>query len=189
MVAGIGSDQLRRHPHPAAGFAHASFEDIAYAQLFSDLLYVDRLAFVGKGRVTGNHREGAPAGEKRNNVLGYAIGKVFLLRVVAEIRKRQDRDSAPVVELERARNGCGWVGSLGFLPAHLVYTNGSRDVFESLRAEVDKIEIYLACDLIADVFGDVDAAWLSQGLEPRRDVDAIAKNIARLDDDIAQIDS
>jgi hypothetical protein len=43
--------------------------------------------------------------------------------------------------------------------------------------------------LIADVFGDVDAAWLSQGLEPRRDVDAIAKDIARLDDDIAQIDS
>jgi len=58
-------------------------------------------------------------------------------------------------------------------------------VFECLRAEVDKIEIYLAGDLIADVFGDVNAAWLSQGLEPRRDVDAIAKDIARLDDDLS----
>jgi hypothetical protein len=62
------------------------------------------------------------------------------------------------------------------------------DVFEVLRTQIDKIKIYLAGNLIVDVLGDVDAAWLSEGLEPRRDVDAIAEDIAGLEDDIAKID-
>jgi hypothetical protein len=76
-----------------------------------------------------------------------------------------------------------------FFPAHLVDANGSLNVFESLRAEVGEIEIYLAANLIVDVLGDVDATWLGKGLEPRRDIDAVAEDITGLEDDIAKIDS
>ena len=37
--------------------------------------------------------------------------------------------------------------------------------------------------------GDVNAAWLRQPLQPRRHVDAVAIEIAALDDDIAEIDA
>ena len=103
VVVGVGPDQLRRDPHPMPRFAHAAFEHIAHAQLLADLLDVDGLALVGEGRVAGDHREGAPAGEQRDDVLGDAVGEKFLLRIVAEIGERQYRDRAVIIENRRAR--------------------------------------------------------------------------------------
>ena len=43
--------------------------------------------------------------------------------------------------------------------------------------------------MIADRGGDRDAAGLGDGLEPRRDVDAVTEDVVALDDDVAEIDA
>src|SRR5437899_10969873 len=100
----IGLDQLHRDAYPTARFAHAPFKDIADAQFLADLLDVDCFPLVGEGRSTGDDREGAPAGEHRDNALGYADGKELLLGIAAEICKRPDGDGAPIAEF-RLRPG------------------------------------------------------------------------------------
>src|SRR5260370_40811829 len=100
-MAGIGLDQLRGDPNSPARFAHAALEDVPYAQLLPDLLDIDGLAPVDKGRIAGDHREGAPAGEHRNDILGYAVGKIFLLRIAAKIGEWQNRDGSPAVKSRR----------------------------------------------------------------------------------------
>jgi len=39
-----------------------------------------------------------------------------------------------------------------------------------------------------DCFRDIDAARLGKRLEPRRNIDAVAENVATLDDDVVEID-
>jgi hypothetical protein len=50
-------------------------------------------------------------------------------------------------------------------------------------------EVELALDLIVDVAGDADAARLGEALEARRDVDAVAEDVAVLEDDVADVDA
>jgi hypothetical protein len=133
VMVGVGPDQLGGNPHPTARFAHAAFDDVAHAQFLADLFYIDCLALVVERRVAGDDREGAPAGQHRDDVLGDSIGEEFLLRVAAEIGERQHRDGAAVVEARGARHDSrlgfveiGWlVLDLG---AHPVYANGSPDI-------------------------------------------------------------
>src|SRR6516165_5569998 len=51
----LGVDELRGDPNAIAGFTQAAFEDIADAKLVPDLLHINRAAFVGEGRVAGDH--------------------------------------------------------------------------------------------------------------------------------------
>ena len=44
-------------------------------------------------------------------------------------------------------------------------------------------------DLVAHAARDADAAGLGQGLQPGRDVDAVAEDVAALDHDVADIDA
>src|SRR5215472_11395152 len=101
-MAGVGLDQLSGDAYPTTRFAHAALEHIADAQVLPDLFDVDGLTLIGEGRVAGDYRKGAPAGEHRNDVLGDAVGEKLLLGVAAEIGKRQDRDRAPIVECRGA---------------------------------------------------------------------------------------
>ncbi|MDF2764917.1 MAG: hypothetical protein K0S81_1911 [Rhodospirillales bacterium] len=49
VLADLGVDELRGHPHAPAGDAHAALEDVADAEpLLGDLAHVCRLAFVGE---------------------------------------------------------------------------------------------------------------------------------------------
>ena len=63
------------------------------------------------------------------------------------------------------------------------------DVLERLLAEVLEGEIELACGVLVHPRRDADAARLGQAFEPRRDIDAVAKDVAVLDDDVAEIDA
>ena len=51
MSAAAGVDELGVDPHPIAARLHRAFEDIARAQILADRLGVDRLTFVGEGRI------------------------------------------------------------------------------------------------------------------------------------------
>ena len=100
MTVGVGADQLRRDPYPTARLAHAALDDVAHAQLLADFLDVDGLSLVGEGRIAGDHREGAPAGEHRNDVLGDTVGEELLFRITAEIQEWQHRDRTAIVKAE-----------------------------------------------------------------------------------------
>ena len=194
VMAGIGLDQLRRDADPAPRFAHAAFEDIARAQFLADLLDVDGLAFVGEGRGAGDDRKGAPAGEHRNDVLGHAVGEELLLGIAAEIHKRQDRDGAAVVKGRWAGRKLGGGGDevfrqLGHRAGHPIDLYRPRNVLEVLGTEILEVGVDLAGDLVIDGLGQIDAARFGQRSYPRCDVDAVAKDVAFLLDDLAEIDS
>ena len=90
MGAAFGVDELRVHPNLLASAPHAAFEDIANAELATDLLHVNRFALVGKGRVPGDHK--APGNPRKvgGEIVRDAIGEVFLVRVVRQVGERQD---------------------------------------------------------------------------------------------------
>src|SRR5207245_5866759 len=63
------------------------------------------------------------------------------------------------------------------------------DVLDLLLAQILKAEIELVAHLVAHDAADADAARLGQGFEPCRDIDAVAVDVALVDDDVAQIDA
>jgi hypothetical protein len=58
-----------------------------------------------------------------------------------------------------------------------------------MAAERPEIEIELVFDLVVDRLRDADGAGLRERLEPGGDVDAIAKDVVAVDDDVAEIDT
>ena len=67
--------------------------------------------------------------------------------------------------------------------------HGSADVLHCLLALVGKREGQLVAHMLVDRAGDGEPAGLGQRLEPRRDVDAVAVDVAALDDDVAEIEA
>ena len=53
MIASQGLDQLCGYPDAVAGFAQAALKDIPDTEVASDFLHIDRAAFVGEARITG----------------------------------------------------------------------------------------------------------------------------------------
>ena len=61
------------------------------------------------------------------------------------------------------------------------------DILHAVAAERTVIEIELVPDLVVNGLRDADGAGLGERLEPGGDVDAIAKDVVPVDDDIAEI--
>jgi hypothetical protein len=70
-----------------------------------------------------------------------------------------------------------------------VDADGSVDVLEVLRTEIDEIEIDLTRDPLMDCAGNVDAARLRERLKPGCDIDPVSEEIAIVrDDDVVHVD-
>lgn len=52
VVATLCLDELGADAHPVAGFAHAAFKHIAYAQFAADLRHIDRAGIMAQVPVT-----------------------------------------------------------------------------------------------------------------------------------------
>ena len=63
------------------------------------------------------------------------------------------------------------------------------DVLEALLAQILEGAIEPALDLALDDRRDADPARLGERFQPRRDIDAVAVDVAVLDDDVARIDA
>src|SRR5215471_2252260 len=57
MRADFRLDQLPSDAHSVAGFPHTALEHVAHAEFERDLLYIDRLAFIGEGRIASDDKE------------------------------------------------------------------------------------------------------------------------------------
>ena len=56
MDAAFRVDQLNVDAHPIAAALDAALERIAHIQVAADLFEIDRLTFVGEGRVAADHK-------------------------------------------------------------------------------------------------------------------------------------
>ena len=77
----------------------------------------------------------------------------------------------------------------GFIPDQGIGPHRAVDVLEVLLAQISELDPDLASDLIVGRRRDADAAGLCDALKPRRDVDAVAKDVMGLDDYVADIDA
>jgi len=64
-----------------------------------------------------------------------------------------------------------------------------RDVLEALLAEIREGEVEPACRVLLHPRRNADAAGLGQTFEPGRDIDAVAKDVVVLDDNIALVNA
>jgi hypothetical protein len=65
----------------------------------------------------------------------------------------------------------------------------ARDVLEQLLAEILESQIEPAGRILLDPGRDADPAGFRRAFEPGGDIDPVAKNVAVLDDDIADVDA
>src|SRR6516162_8226594 len=125
-------------------------------------------------------------GERCDDLLDHAVHEVRLLGIAAQVLKRQHRDRRLVGQSERRSGSCGRDGTSRPYP---IDAHRAGDVFEALLAEIRERGLYLALHLAEGVFRDADAARFSEPFEPRGDVDAVAEDVALLDDDVTEIDT
>src|SRR4029077_18632533 len=95
MRTRFGIDQLRVDSDLLAGALDAPFKNIAYPELAADLLNIDRFVLVSERGIERNHQGTLDAGEIGGQILCDTIGKIFLLRFIAEIGKGQHHKRQP----------------------------------------------------------------------------------------------
>jgi hypothetical protein len=190
VPAGLRLDQLTGDAQAVRRLADTALEDVAHAELTPGLLQVHRSALVGEARIAGDHEEPLDAREAGDDVLGHAVGEILLLHVAAHVGERQHGDRRPVGQRERGMLRGVLPDALG-LDARLDAIDMDRagDVLHAMLAEVGEADRKLLADMLAHGRADADLAGLGERLEPRRDVDAIAKNVIVLDDHVANVDA
>src|SRR5215471_471917 len=92
---GIGSrvNQLHIDPDLVSCFLHATLKNIRYAKLLCDLREIAGFALILLRGSARNYFQVSDASKARQDLLMHAIGKIGLIRVSAEILKRQNSDS------------------------------------------------------------------------------------------------
>src|SRR5437763_2600948 len=89
MVAGRAVDKLGGDAHAVACFPDASFEDVGHAECPRHLLHIDLHTRESECGVTGNDRQRGDLRQVRDDVLGYAVAEIFLLRLAAHVDERK----------------------------------------------------------------------------------------------------
>src|SRR5262245_57831141 len=92
MLSGGGVDQLSSDTHLRISLLHAAFQNISDTHLPPDVLYLHRLAFVGKSRVAGDDKQTRYLREVSGKDVSEAVAEIVLVRIFAHIDKGQDND-------------------------------------------------------------------------------------------------
>src|SRR5262249_31833501 len=85
-------DQLSGDADAVAFLAYAALEDVCDVELLADAAQVVALSLEGKRRGTANDAQAVDVRQRVEDLLGYAVGEVFLIPGRAEIREGQDGD-------------------------------------------------------------------------------------------------
>ncbi|MEI9888514.1 MAG: hypothetical protein WDN08_18840 [Rhizomicrobium sp.] len=182
MAVAGAVDELRRDAHAVARLAHAAFEHMAHFQLARDLEDIDMPALEGEGGVACDDRQRRDLAEVGDDVLADAVGEVFLLGVAAHIGEGQDADRQLV------RRGRALVRDRHDRP-HRKGMHRPLMRLHRMLAQVLEGARHLAVDTVADHPRQRHAARRGQGLDPGRDVDALAIDVVALDDHLAEVDA
>ena len=85
-------DQLRVDADALARLSDAAFENVGDVEAPAHLLHVGVLALVGEGRIPRDDRQRRDLRQIGDDVLGDAVGEVFLLGIAAHVGERKHRD-------------------------------------------------------------------------------------------------
>ena len=178
-------DQPDGETEPVAGTAHAAFQHMADPKPGAGIDRRARARLQGETGLACRHEQPGDLRELGDQVLGDALGEIVLVRVAAEIDERQDGDG------RASQPGNGRAGRDFRRRRHLDREGAQRPVacLHHALAEVEKAELVVVADLLADGGGDGDAARRSHRLEPRGHVDPVAVDVATIGDDVAEIDA
>jgi hypothetical protein len=141
-----------------------------------------------KGELALDDDQMPVAGQPRDDVLDHPVGEELLLGIRAHVLEGQDRDRGQVGKCE-SRVGRRLCLRLRVVEPDAIDPEGPRDVLELLLALVDEADINPAFGILLDPRRHADAAGVRQSFETRGHVDAVAKNVAILDDNVADIDA
>src|SRR5262245_31928694 len=182
MGTGVRLDELFGDAQAIAALAHAPLEHVANAELAPDLLDVDDLALVGEARIPRDHEQPVDTRQAGDDVLDHAVREIFLVGIAADVLEGQHRDRRLVRQRERRAWRCPRARVIDPVDAYR-----ARDVLQRVLAQVDERLPQLVAHLTPGVLRESDASGLRDALEPRRDVDGVAQQVAAIDDDIAQV--
>src|SRR5258708_5117619 len=186
-------DQLASYADAVAGFAYASFQNVADAQISGHLLDVDRFSLEREAGVSCDDKKLLVTRERRDDFLHHPVREVFLLRVTAHILERQHGDVRLVGKRERLFGVNGRARNIrdsnpSILRSSCVDAHEAVDVFQFPLADAVEGELGLAPYLLEGIGRKIDAPRLALILDPCRHVDAVTENIISVDDDVSDID-
>ena len=184
MIACRGVDQLRGDAHARRHPAHAAFDEVAHAKFAPRADHVDIGSAEARRGIARHHMHLPEARELGDDVLGDAVGEILLFGIAAHVGERQHGDGRSSGGLGRSRRRTA--GSPGL---HPVCAHRRGNVLEQLLTALFEDRVDLAAHLVMHLAGNAEAARLGQGLEPRRDVDAIAIDVRAFADDVAEVDA
>ena len=173
MRAGLRLDQLNVDPHPISATLHAALEQIAHVQFAADLLDVGRLALVGEGGAPADDECAVNARQVGSQALGHAVDEIVLLGPAADVGEGENDDR------QTRRNGSAGRrrGRRRAGPNH-VDPHRPRDVLQRLFAQIDEGIAQPVANLLIGRGREAHGAGLANTLQSRRDVDAVAHQIA-----------
>lgn len=119
-----------------------------------------------------------------------AVGEIFLFGIAAHVLERQYGDRRLVRQREPRPLRCRRTRLRGNrAQRHLPDLHRLGDVLQVLQSKIVVGHIDLAANLPVGVIRDANAAGIGNALQPRRDIDAVAEDIAVIDDDVADMDA
>src|SRR5262245_3902549 len=133
----------------------------------------------------GDDEQPRHLGQVRDQILRQAVDEVFLLRIAAQIRERENGERHPV----RGGNGPGGPSRRPGVQGHAVAFDRLRDVPYPLLAHRFEAEGELLLDLLRYLPRDADAAGVGELLQTRGDIHAFAVAILAIDDDLSEVDA
>ena len=139
-----------------------------------------------KRRIAGDDEQPLDAGQAGDDVFDHAVDEIVLLGISAHVLERQHRDRRPVRQRQR-RAGVG--AGAAAAGANAIDAHRLCDVLELLLAHVGHVDGKLALDLLKSIVRKTNRARRGQRLDPCGDVDAVAVDVALVDDDIADVDA
>ncbi len=106
MRAGRRVDELPGDADSARRSANAAFQHIAHAEFAADLLQVDGAALVCKAGIARDDEQPADARQSEDDVLHHPVSEIVLVRLSAQVQKRQHRNGRLVGKSKRWRIAC-----------------------------------------------------------------------------------
>src|SRR5262247_2161397 len=81
--------KLAGNADPISRLPHAALEHVTHSEVATDVLDVDRFAFVSEGRIAGNDEQALLAGQRSDDVFDHPVREILLLWIAAHVVKRQ----------------------------------------------------------------------------------------------------
>src|SRR5262245_16710197 len=103
MDPGRCLDELPGYADASRCLPYAAFKHKTHTEFAADLFDVNRSSFVGKARVSGDHKQPTRFGKSSDDVLRDSVCEVLLFRIATHVLESKDRNRRFVRQFEHLR--------------------------------------------------------------------------------------